>query len=166
MAPWHQRLPGKMHRMQNDDIKKAKLRALKLLEKRDYTEAGLRHKLICDQYDDETVDAAVEYVRSYGYVDDLRYACNYVRCSSSTRSRRDIAAKLREKGVASELIDEALESDGADENEETELIKRLIYKKCPDPAGLDHKGRQKLYAYMYGKGFDIHRVEKILNELS
>ena len=40
-----------MKQMQNDDeVRKAKLRAMKLLERRDYTEAGLRRKLMTDQY--------------------------------------------------------------------------------------------------------------------
>ena len=156
-----------MKQMLNDDeVRKAKLRAMKLLERRDYTEAGLRRKLMTDQYTDEVIGEAVEYVKSYGYIDDLRYAQNYVRCNSSSRSRRDITSRLLSKGVASELIDIALESEGADEAEEAKLIRRLILKKCKDPAGLDNTGRQKLYAYMYGKGFDTHRVDKILDELA
>ena len=153
--------------MQNsDEIKKAKLRAMKLLTGRDYTEAVLRSKLIDDKYSDEAVEAAIEYVRSYGYIDDLRYAQNYVRCNNTTRSPRDMAMRLRNKGVSQDIIETALKTEGADESEETELIKRLIRKKCPDPKQLDHMGRQKLYAYMYGKGFDTGRVSRVLDDMN
>ena len=51
------------------------------------------------------------------------------------------------------------------EDEEDELLKRLILKKCPAPESLDNTGRQKLYAYLYGKGFDPYRVDKALRAL-
>lgn len=159
--------PQEIPRMQSsDEIKKARLRAMKLLERRDYTEAALRRKLINDGYLRETIDDAIEYVKSYGYIDDLRYALNYVRSSSAARSRRDIRVRLLDKGIEPGIIDEALDAEGAGEEEEDELIRRLILKKCSKPSLLDYTGRQKLYAYMYGKGFDTHRVERILNELA
>lgn len=148
-----------------DDIKKARIKAMNLLKGRDYTEAGLRRKLGTCMYPDEAINAAVEYVRSYGYIDDLRYAQNYIRSCNGVRSRRDIIRRLRERGVSPELIEEAYENEGFDEDAELKLIRRLIMKRCSAPAELDHCGKQKLYAYMYARGFDIDRVEKTLNEL-
>ena len=150
----------------DEEIKKAKLKAMNLLKGRDYTETALRRKLGTCMYSEEAVDAAVEYVKSYGYVDDLRYAQNYIRSCNGLRSRRDTERRLRDKGVDTELIKKAFESEGFDEDAAHELIKRIILKKCCSPETLDYSGRQKLYAYMYAKGFDIDRVEKTLNELS
>lgn len=146
-------------------LKRAKLRAMNLLKSRDYTETALRRKLLESLYPDEAVDQALEYVKSYGYIDDLRYAQSYIRSCIGTRSRRDIRSRLRTRGVADELIDKAFENEGAFEDEEDELLKRLILKKCPAPESLDNTGRQKLYAYLYGKGFDPYRVDKALRAL-
>lgn len=142
--------------------KRAKLRAMNLLKSRDYTEMTLRRKLEESLYPEEAVNAALLYVKSYGYINDLRYAQGYIRCNSASRSRKDIIRRLRDRGITDELIDEAFESEEYSEDEEDELIRRLVSKKCPDPGALDHAGRQKLYAYMYGRGFDTHRVDKVL----
>lgn len=147
----------------DDEIKKARLRAMKLLESRDYTEEGLRRKLT--MFPQEVTDDAVEYVKSYGYINDLRYAKNYLRSCTGVRSLRDTVRRLKEKGVSEEIIDEALSEEDFDEEAESALIKRLILKRCSDLSELDHSGQQKLFAYMYNKGFDIDRVRRILEEL-
>ena len=83
-------------------------KAMRLLTARDYTEQGLRDKLIRSGFSAEEADEALEYVRSFGYVDDLRYAMNYARCSVGVRSRRETERKLLEKAVSSDLISQAL----------------------------------------------------------
>ena len=114
----------------------------------------------------EEADEALEYVRSFGYVDDLRYAMNYARCSVGVRSRRETERKLLEKGVSSDLISQALLEEYSGDDDEDELIRHLIHKKCRDLSALDFKGRQKLLAYMYNKGFRTDRVNRILEEES
>ena len=60
--------------------KRAKKRALHLLEKMDRTEKNLKDKLLQNGYPNKLAEEAVAYVKSYHYVDDLRYAKNYIRC--------------------------------------------------------------------------------------
>ena len=59
--------------------KRAKKRALFLLERMDRTESQLCEKLRQNGYPEECVAAAVEYVKQYHYIDDLRYAKQYIR---------------------------------------------------------------------------------------
>ena len=155
----------KNNRIMQDQIKRAKLRAMHLLTARDYTEHNLRDKLIKDDYPEEVVDAAIEYVSSYGYIDDRRYADSFVRSSLGIRSSLEITRKLVGKGVSREIIEEAL-AEGYDYGEgEDDLIRKLIKKKCKNADEMDNKQRQKLYSYMYGKGFSIDRVGRILDEV-
>ena len=151
----------------DESIRRAKLRAMKLLEQRDYTEARLKLKLKDSGYPDEAVNEAIEYVKSYGYLDDLRYAGNLVRTSIGVRSKREVERKLRERGVSPDIIREAFELEGGsyDTDSEDELIRKLILKRCPHPEELDSRSKSKLFAYMYGKGFSIDRVERILEEV-
>ncbi|MCR5001340.1 MAG: recombination regulator RecX [Lachnospiraceae bacterium] len=141
-------------------------KAMRLLTARDYTEQGLRDKLIRSGFSAEDTDEAIEYVRSFGYIDDLRYAMNYARCSVGVRSRRETEHKLLEKGVSSDVISQALLEEYSGDDDEDELIRHLIHKKCRDLSALDFKGRQKLLAYMYNKGFRTDRVNRILEEES
>ena len=57
--------------------KRSKIRAMSLLKDRDYTRKKLFEKLKANGYPDECIEKAVQYVSSYGYIDDKRYAVNY-----------------------------------------------------------------------------------------
>ncbi len=69
-------------------FKRAKLRAMYLLEDMDRTEAGLREKLRQGLYPEDAAEEAIQYVKSFGYLDDLRYAENFVRTRKGSKSRR------------------------------------------------------------------------------
>ncbi len=144
--------------------KEARLKAMRLLTARDYTERGLKNKLEHAGFGPEDTESAVEYVKSFGYIDDFRYAVNYVRSSVGTRSRREAERKLLEKGISPELIARAILEEYPEDDAEDDLIRRLIHKKCRDLSSLDRASRQKLLAYMFNKGFGTDRVNRILDE--
>ena len=58
--------------------KRVKMRAMNLLTKKDFTEAGIRKKLSEGYYNREQIDEAVDYLKKYGYIDDARYIRNFV----------------------------------------------------------------------------------------
>ncbi|MCR5302233.1 MAG: RecX family transcriptional regulator [Lachnospiraceae bacterium] len=150
---------------------RAKKRGMDLLMKTDRTEADVRRKLIEGMYPPEAVDIAIDYLRSYHYIDDMRYSCDYIRFKSARFSRRMIEKKLAEKGVSSAVIQEAFarceEEDGiCSEQSEMELIQKLVRKRHPEGIeGLDYAGRQKLYAYLYGKGFPVSAIDNICSKM-
>ncbi len=57
----------------------------------------------------EIEDIAIEYVRSFHYIDDVRYAGYYIESRSQTKSKRQIVQDLKAKGVSSEDIEAAYE---------------------------------------------------------
>ena len=59
-------------------LKRAKKRCLNLLEKKNYTEYKLREKLREGLYPTEIEEKAIAYVKSFHYIDDYRYACDYI----------------------------------------------------------------------------------------
>lgn len=150
---------------------RAKKRGMNLLKSMDRTEADVRRKLSEGGYPADAVDVAVDYLKSYHYIDDSRYASEYIRFKSSSMSRKQIIAKLTEKGVSKAVIGasyDAYEEENGDSasNSERELIKKLINKRCPDGvSGIDYNARQKLFAYLYGKGFSISLIEEVYSSL-
>lgn len=140
--------------------KRAKKRAMHLLEKMDRTEAGLREKLRQNEYPPEAVDAAIEYVKSYHYLDDMRYARNFVRCYRNSRSQKRMRMDLLSRGISSSLIEQALEEEY--EGEETQLIYQLLQKRGYDRNTADRKEQQRTYAFLMRKGF---RSEDILRAM-
>lgn len=111
-------------------LRRAKLRCMNLLKSRDYTKHQLETKLRQGIYPGEVIDAAVAYVASYGYVDDTKYAGEYIRCAGNSKSRRQIENDLQRKGVSKDEIEKGIcplreEDELADEQE---LIKKLLEK--------------------------------------
>ena len=131
--------------------KRAKRRAMYILQRMERTECQLRRKLQENGYPEEIVECAMDYVKSFHYVDDDRYACTYIRYHQSEKSRLQIKMKLYERGVPSDLIEQALEDEYT--GEEDRLIDRLLEKKQYDADTMDQKEKQKIYQYLMRRGF-------------
>lgn len=146
--------------------KRAVMRAMALLKNKDYAEAELVHKLKGSYYPAESISYAVGYVKQYGYINDVRYAENYVAFKAGSKSRRQIEYFLREKGLDQQVIEQACE-EYYDQNEDAELqqIVRQLQKKLAhvNPSELDYAQRQKLLSTFYRKGFHIEAVKKALD---
>ena len=69
-------------------LRRAKLRAMHLLNQMGRTKAQLRKKLLDGGYPEEVVDDAMAYVSSFGYVNDLEYARSFILGRKHRKSRR------------------------------------------------------------------------------
>lgn len=141
--------------------KRAKKRALHLLEQMDRTEYNLRQKLADAEYPQICIDDAVAYVRKYHYLDDERYASNFVRFSQEKMSRGQIRQKMMERGIARDIADRVLEEEYKG-NEEAQIA-ALLVKRHYDPQCKDQKEFQRTYQFLLRRGFkssDILRAMK------
>lgn len=147
-------------------IKRAKLRAMHLLTSRDYTELQLRKKLEQGEYTDQAVDIAIEYVRAWHYLDDRRYMEHYLTQSGGNKSRRQLEQELQQKGISKEMITAFREKqeDIGESQDETELIRGLLKKRCKDPEKADDKEKRRHYAYLTRKGFDSGDIRSVWEE--
>ena len=143
-----------------DDRKKAKHRALYLLERMDRTEYELRQKLKVD-YEEDIVDEAIEYVKQYHYIDDVRYAKNYIASKSHVKSKRQIEQELlMKKGISKDLIQDAFSQ--AEIQDELFLIRRWMEKKKIDPETAGREELQKFYLFMLRRGFQSEDIRKVI----
>ena len=144
-------------------FKRAKLRAMHLLEDMDRTEAGLREKLRQGLYPEDAAEEAVRYVKSFGYLDDSRYAENFVRSRKDRKSRREIQAALLRKGISADRIEAALEACySEEENGEEETVRKLLEKKKFSPEDPDEAQIRKIYAYLARKGFRYDTIRQVI----
>lgn len=130
--------------------KRAKKRAMHLLERQDRTEYQLRDKLKQNGYPQEVIEEAVAYVKKYHYIDDLRYACNYIRYQKEKKSRQRLRQDLLQKGVSKQIIQQALEEEA--DVDETEAIRRLLEKKGYR-ADMTKQESHKLYQFLLRRGY-------------
>lgn len=145
--------------------KRAKLRAMNLLQKKDYTEKQLRNKLSEGLYPADIIDDAISYVKSYKYLDDDRYARDYITYHMDSRSRSRITQDLAGKGISKELIATAMDELYADDDgsSEIEQIRLLLVKKHYDPENSDYKEKQKIMAFLMRKGYSMSLIRKAMS---
>ena len=94
----------------NDELLKAKKRAMLILQHNDRTEWELTDKLSKAGFSDEAVNEAVEYVRSFHYIDDERYAKRFVEIYHESRSIKRLRQDLYKRHVSEQYIELALEN--------------------------------------------------------
>ena len=140
--------------------KRAKLRAMHLLQKRSYTKEGLRHKLAENKYPESVITEAIDYMASYRYIDDERYAEEYIRCYWEKRSRRRIMQDLYAKGIAKGVAERAWNNYEAlnEPIDEIAQIKELLRKKQFDTQSADRKEIAKVMNYLYRKGYSTENI--------
>lgn len=144
-----------------DALKQAKLKALSLLNYMDRTEEGLRQKLKEKSYSEEVIEQTLDYVKSFGYINDISYAERYILNKQNSKSRQEIYMSLSQKGVCREDIESAMENCYETESE-IDVIRRLCEKKHFSAEGSSDAEKQKMYAYLVRKGFRSEEVRKIL----
>lgn len=130
---------------------RAKKRVLYMLEKMDRTEIQLREKMQQNGYPKECIDAAISYAKSFHYIDDLRYAKTYVRYQQQKKSRQRLRTDLMKKGVAKQLIEQALEEEFV--SDERRKILELLEKKRYDCTTKDRKEQQRMYQFLLRRGY-------------
>lgn len=144
--------------------KRATKRAMHLLEKMDRTEYKLREKLSEGGYPDEAIEDAIGYVKRYHYLDDERYARNYVFLAQDRKSRKKLSIELYQRGIKKELIDRILEEE-YDADEEKQIC-QLLEKRGFDPKTCSEKKRQKLYQFLLRRGFQSSDICKVMRMIS
>lgn len=135
--------------------RRAKLRAMNLLKGRAYTVKQLRDKLKTGGYPEKVIEEALEYVGSFRYTDDLRYAVDFIRSHEGSRSRRRIEQDLLGRGIDRAVMEQAWsawEDEGGSQDEEG-MVSVLLEKKGFDREGADQKERQRMYGFLVRKGF-------------
>ena len=149
--------------------KRAKLRAMNLLTKKDYTEAGICKKLSEGYYSQEQIDETMQYLKDYGYIDDSRYVRNYFAIHIQSKPKNKIVQKLVEKGISYELVESLIESIYEEERaltnlpDEMEMGRKLLTKKKYDIQN-SVNDRQKAFGYLVRHGISNENAIKLLKE--
>jgi regulatory protein len=143
---------------------RARNRALHLLAKRRYTEAELERKLEQGGYPADIIGLTLEYLKTRQFVDDSQYARDYMAYHLHERSYKQLRHDLYTKGIAHEITDviysELSEGDG--EGIETRQIVHWLEKKKFDKNKADFREKQRIFAFLCRKGFEIATIKRVL----
>lgn len=144
-----------LHLIKKSDERRAKEKALYLIAHRDHSQKELQDKIrrTCSK---EAAEAASEKMLELGLVNDELYARRYAKelLKRKHMAPRAICYKLREKGIASEVIDAAIEELEFDPQSE---IKTIVEKKYPNYD--DPKIYRRAVAYLQRMGYSFSDIK-------
>ncbi len=142
---------------------------LKLLARQNYFEKALIDKLKQKEYAEDDITYALERLKAYRYLDDIRLAEAFIKDKKNFAKKGPsyIAQALKMKGISYEAIAEKINEHYSDEeayeNCKYAALKKVeSYKrKCSDKYTL----KNKMYGYLMQKGFKTHTISKVLEEI-
>ena len=139
--------------------------AASMLAQRMHTRGELVQKLQARGICEQAVQAALDKLASYGYVDDLAYAREYVQSAvrAGRLGRRAVAYRLGENGLSRDVTEEAMALyTEEDERRAAAQQARLLLDRH---IGADQrKQKQKVYAALMRHGFDHNIISALLSE--
>lgn len=138
----------------------AKKKAMSLLQHMDRTEWELRDKLVKKEFSQEAIEEAIEYVRSFHYLDDLRYATHFVEIYHEQRSIQRLKQDLYKRHVPEEYIDIALD---AIDRDDSAALKEAVRKLTKGETEFTYEEKQKMAQKLYRKGFRLHDIKRELD---
>ena len=158
-------LSGEAYRSIVEEILKprARKRVLYCLKDSDKTRAQILTKLRQGMYPQEVIDDALQFLEAHHFVDDRRYAENYVEELKGKKSRREIAAKLYARGISGAQAREVMEEALGAEDEYAACRKALLGKLGRSAAQakqeLPPDEKRRAYAFLARKGFSGDAIE-------
>lgn len=149
-----------------DEIERAVAAALAFVSYRPRSIRETRDRLRQKGYEPPAVDAAIERMTGWGYLDDEAFARWWVenRAEHRPRGRSLLASELRAKGVAQDITSEAVAEAGIDESG---AALELARKRIRSLTGLDPATRdRRLTAYLGRRGFGWDVIGPVLKEIA
>jgi regulatory protein len=149
---------------QQDTQEVAYLRGLRLLSYRPRSVSEIQRKLSELGFEEPVITAAIQRMKDNGLLGDDQFAKTWVenRAAFRPRSKRLLAMELRQKGVAEETIQQALDET----DDEDKLAYQTASKYARRLAGSDWETfRKRLGAYMMRRGFSYGTIAPILRQV-
>ena len=150
-------------------LKRGRERTAWILGKSDRSCEEIRKKLKEGHYPSEVADRIVSEFTGAGYLDDRRYARNYIKYHAATKSRDRICYILAGKGICRETIQEVLESGGQEKDEflekQNRMIEREFIRKKYNFEEEDRLVFQKIVASLLRKGFHYGEIMEVYRGL-
>lgn len=153
-------------------LPRGKKYALSLLSDRDYTVASLSRKLDTSGYSPEDCEEIINYISSFNYLSDVRYALNFIRMREKSKSRNYIENQLLIKGVSKSDINEAFElvseehsQLGISEGEiKEEAINKILKRKLKPEDENNSAKITKVIQALLRDGFNYSDIRKCVSD--
>jgi len=142
----------------------AYLDGLKMLARRELSEAQVRQRLLRRGHDPHAADAAVPRLKDARAIDDARVAEAIARTQACVKRRGRLRVKrhIEHAGIAAATAKRAVE-DVFGQIDDAALVEAALARRLgPGTAIRDDREFQRLYRYLVGQGFEPDRVLNLL----
>lgn len=139
--------------------------ALRLIEFRDRTEKEIRDKLLDKGYDENQADEEIEFLKNYGYVNDLRYAERFTSDAINLKKwgKIRIRTELLRKGIDRETIDNVIEDAFFEIDDDRVLSQLQVRFKNSDLSNI--KERTRIFNFFLRRGFSSEEIRGAMNKM-
>ena len=144
----------------------ARVAALRFLKIRPRSVGELKEKLKNKNFSREEIEATIEYLTEIKLLDDRAFTKSWIayRLSRPFGFRR-IYSELSSKGVAKEIIEEAI-AQAKGQYAETDVILELARRRWSRLSGIDlQKKKKRVGDFLLRRGFPMDAVIKVLRKL-
>lgn len=149
----------------DNDRQVAYSHAINYLSFKARTSGEIEEKLLEKEIDPQTVEETVKRLVEENLIDDASYAQEWTRQRITGRKKGKVLVKqeLRRKGIDSELIDDALDAMG--EDDELRSAEELAAKKWPTTKGELWDRKRKTATFIMRRGFSSGIARKALDRV-
>ena len=139
--------------------------ALRMLARRELSEAQVRQRLHRRGHPDDEIDTAIARLIADRAIDDARVAEAIARTETSVkrRGRLRVARQIESAGIAKSTARRAVDEVFADLDPRTHLEAALSKRLRGSARIEDDKQFQRLYRYLVGQGFEHDQVLRALD---
>jgi regulatory protein len=139
---------------------------LRMLARRELSEAHVRQRLLRKGHDPDAVDAAVDRLRAERAIDDVRVAEAIAHTETIVRrhGKLRVRRQIEQAGIAPATARSAIDSvfDGLDD---AALLDAALAKRLHGRDQIaDENEFRRLFRYLVGQGFEPDRVMAILKK--
>lgn len=125
-------------------------------------EKVIRDKMTLKEYDPDTIEKTIDFMKKYGFINDEQYAKAFTHDAHKIKrqGKRKIQQLLKQKGISNELIQQALI-----EIEDEDQIKAATHKLKLKLDGYKKKAKSpyelksKCYGYLMQNGFESDVIQ-------
>lgn len=145
---------------------KCKNSAIRIIEKSYKTEKEVIEKLKLKGYEDKHIEASIEFLKNYNFLNDDYYTGAFIRDKLNSRGSQRIKQDLMKKGVSKDIIEEKLSE--VDKSAEKDVALKLAEKKLrviKKSENDTYKISRKLYRFLISKGYTYDIVKEVVKEV-
>ena len=140
--------------------------ALKIIERSYKTEKEVIEKLQMKGYEQNHIEASIEFLKEYKFLNDDYYAEAFIKDKLNSKGSQRIKQDLIKKGIPRDKIEEKLE--GIDKIAEKNTARVLANKKLriiQKSENDTYKISGKLYRFLISKGYTYDVVKEVVKDV-